>query len=226
MTGVADGAKTADPDSSRKAKGEKVNANELKNHLRETMRGDIGQHLREVHGLTEVPKTKQAQAKLHAEQDHGNVAATEDFDSKRDAAVLAGVTRPKSETAKPAPKPIPARRTAPKAPAAKAPAKPAKRTPAKAAAKAPAPKPAPASKAPAPKAESNGHATSREVNQTVARRLAALAAEAFGSETPEVKAKVAYWLHSLPTGGEGGSWNRWWPESLPRPETADWRKPE
>ena len=41
-----------------------MNANELKNHLRETMRGDIAAHLREVHGVTEVPKTKQAQAKL------------------------------------------------------------------------------------------------------------------------------------------------------------------
>ena len=43
-------------------KGEKVNANELKNHLREIIRTDIGQHLREVHGLDEadIPKAKTA----------------------------------------------------------------------------------------------------------------------------------------------------------------------
>ena len=127
---------------------------------------------------------------------------------------------PKPATAKAAPKP--ATRTAAKAPAAK-PA-PAKRTPAKAAPKPASPKPAKA----APKAEANGTST-RDHNQAVARKLATLAAEAFKNEDAATKAKVAYWLHSLPTGSQdgssSGSWNRWFPESLPRPETADWRAP-
>lgn len=224
-----------------------MNANELKNHLREIMRTDIGQHLREVHGVAEadVPKAKTAQAKLHAEQDHGK--DIEDAGAAKDAAVIGGVTRPASETAKrtgpvrrakaapdatPAPK-APARKTPAKAAPKPAPAKPATRTrpaakaPAKATTKA-APKPASPKPAPAPKAEANGTST-REHNQTVARRLATLAAEAFADESPETKAKVAYWLHSLPTGSRdgssSGSWNRWFPESLPRPETADWRAP-
>lgn len=212
-----------------------MNANELKNHLRETMRGDIAAHLREVHGLTEVPKTKQGQAKLHGEQDHGDAPA-KDAAAEKDVSVLAGVTRKPEETKPATPKPV--RRSAPKPATAKAPAaKPATKAakPAtKAAPKAPATRTRPAAKAtpkpasPAPKAEANGTST-REHNQTVARRLASLAAEAFKNESPETKAKVAYWLHSLPTGSQdgtsSGSWNRWFPESLPRPETADWRAP-
>ena len=220
-----------------------TNANELKLHLQEWLRKpteDLATHLREAHGLTgDLPKLKTKLAQLHGQQDHEDAPA-KDAASQKDISVLAGVTRPKEETAKAATK-APAR----KAPA-KAAAKPAspktttRKTPAAKAAPKPAPKPAPAkattrkaatpkpaSKAPA-KAASNGNApvaSVREVNQTVARKLANLAAEAFGSESDEVKAKVAYWLHSLPTGGEGGSWNRWWPESLPRPETADWRAP-
>jgi hypothetical protein len=164
--------------------------------------------------------------------------------ARRDADVLAGVTRPATETeGRPAPKTTtrkaptakaPAAKAAPKAPARKTPAKAAPATTARRTAK-PAAKATPAKATPAkrttktttapPKAEQNGHST-RETNQELARKLASLAAEAFGSASPEAKAKVAYWLHSLPTGGEGGSWNRWWPESLPRPATADWRKPE
>jgi outer membrane biosynthesis protein TonB len=220
-----------------------TNANELKLHLQEWLRKpteDLATHLREAHGLTgELPKLKTKLAQLHGQQDHEDAPAT-DAASQKDADVLRGVTRPKEETAKaatkaparkapakPATKPAPAKTTTRKAPAAKAAPKPAPAKPAtrKAAAKPASPKPA--TKAPA-KAASNGSApvaSVRETNQTVARKLATLAAEAFGSESDEVKAKVAYWLHSLPTGGEGGSWNRWWPESLPRPETADWRAP-
>lgn len=219
-----------------------TNANELKLHLQEWLRKpteDLATHLREVHGLTgDLPKLKTKLAQLHGQQDHEDAPAT-DAASEKDASVLRGVTRPKEEI-KAAPKtpakvgpvrrakpgsdaPAPAKTTTRKAPAAKAAPKPA---PAKPATRKAAPA-KPATKAPA-KAASNGNApvaSVREVNQTVARKLATLAAEAFGSESDEVKAKVAYWLHSLPTGGEGGSWNRWWPESLPRPETADWRAP-
>lgn len=216
-----------------------TNANELKLHLQEWLRKpteDLATHLREAHGLTgDLPKLKTKLAQLHGQQDHSDAPAT-DAASQKDAAVLRGVTRPKEETAKAAtkaparkpatkaaPKPANPKTTTRKPPAAKAAPKPA---PAKATTRKAAPA-KPASKAPA-KAASNGSApvaSVREVNQTVARKLATLAAEAFGSESDEVKAKVAYWLHSLPTGGEGGSWNRWWPESLPRPETADWRAP-
>ena len=185
-----------------------MNANELKNHLREIIED---RHRpappRGPSAWTRPmsPRPRPLMAKLHAEQDHSDAPA-KDAASAKDASVIAGVTRPKEETAKtPAPKPVrrsapkpatpkPATRTATKAPAKAAP-KPATRAAAKPATKA-APKPAPA-----PKAEANGTST-REVNQTVARKLATLAAEAFADESPEIKAKVAYWLHSLPTGSQ------------------------
>lgn len=220
-----------------------MNANQLKDHLREMMRGatdDLAAHLREVHGLTgDLPKTKQALVKLHASQDHSE---TRDAETERNASVLAGVTRPKDEA--------PAANEPKAKPAAKAPAKPATRTrpaakaPAKAAPKPATPKPAaktspkaPARKAPAakpaPKPEEKAPAANgtspRERTTALALRLVELVAEEFSGATAEEKAKLSYWLHSLPTGnanGSGGSWNRYWPASLPRPETADWRKPE
>jgi hypothetical protein len=52
-----------------------MNSTELKTHLQTIMRGDIAEHLRTVHGIAEPPKTKQAQAKLHAAQDHTDTPA-------------------------------------------------------------------------------------------------------------------------------------------------------
>ena len=52
-----------------------MNSTELKTHLQTIMRGDIGAHLASAHGLTDIPKTKQAQAKLHAAQDHTDTPA-------------------------------------------------------------------------------------------------------------------------------------------------------
>jgi len=47
-------------------------------------------------------------------------------------------------------------------------------------------------------------------------------------ESPENKAKLAYWLHGLPTGypnGGGGGYMRYWPAGLPKPTTAGWKPP-
>jgi outer membrane biosynthesis protein TonB len=218
-----------------------LNANELRDHLREWMRKpteELRTHLREM-GV-EVPdlvKSKSAMVKLHADN-HGS-------------APLTGSASLGDE----APKPAPAKRPAPKAPARKAPA--TAKTPAKAAAaKAPARKPAtkaPAAKAPARKApakpaspkpatkttaKANGKAPATEAPATpaanankhdLARRLIDMVAAEFASETPENKAKLAYWLHGLPTGypnGGGGGYLRYWPAGLPKPTTSGWRKPE
>jgi hypothetical protein len=99
----------------------------------------------------------------------------------------------------------------------------------KPAASKPAPKSQPKSNGskPAPKAESNG-ASPRTTKQELAKRLVTLVAKEFSGASEADKAQLAYWLHSLPTGQQGeesGSYNRWWPASLPRPVTADWRKP-
>ena len=151
-----------------------------------------------------------------------------------DGGVLSGVTRePTEPTTKAPPRTT---RTAKATPAAKAPAKATAKTPAakatpKTPAKRTASRPAPATtakrtaKAPAktttaPPAESNGSSV-RESNQKLAVELVELVADHFGSASPDAKAKLAYWLHSLPTGGEGGSGTAARPKSLPRPTTAD-----
>ena len=179
-------------------------------------------------------RTENARQLIEQQKANGRTQA-----ASRDAGVLSGVTRePTEPTTKAPPRTT---RTAKATPAAKAPAKATAKTPAakatpKTPAKRTASRPAPATtakrtaKAPAktttaPPAESNGSSV-RESNQKLAVELVELVADHFGSASPDAKAKLAYWLHSLPTGGEGGSWNRYWPKSLPRPTTADWRKPE
>ena len=128
----------------------------------------------------------------------------------------------KSTTAKPAPAKPTARRTAtakpasPKAPAVKA---PAKATTAKANGSA-------NGKAPA-KANGSGNGTTLRTQKQDARsRVVETLVKEFAKATPDEKAMVSYWLHSLPTGGADGSGaggaNRWWPAGLPRPTTADW----
>lgn len=133
-------------------------------HFREILRRDIGAHLRAAHGIADadVPKTKQAQDKLHRSIDHGNLdkkaaqvtaqAQARDAAAEADTSVLAGVTRkPNEPKAANQPKPKPSvRKRATEAvplPAEKpaTPAKPAARTPRKPAAGKPA---APATSAP------------------------------------------------------------------------------
>jgi hypothetical protein len=202
-----------------------MNANELRDHFRETAKsGKLADHLRDEHGISNPPANRQAQDRLHKTV---HEAASQEAD--RNASVIAGVTR-KPEEVKTTTRKAPARKapakTAPatrKAPAAKpAPAKAvrkpaARKAPAKTTAK-------PARKAPAKvQSEANG-ATPRERNTAMAVELVTLVAEHFKSRTPAEKAKLAYWLHSLPTGGAG--YQRWWPAGFPKPQTADWRKPE
>lgn len=90
-------------------------------HFQEIMRRDIGAHLRAAHGITDVPKSKMAQDKLHRSLDHGNPdseaaqvtaqAQAKDAASSRDASVLAGVTRKPTEAkAANTPKPKPTAR--------------------------------------------------------------------------------------------------------------------
>jgi hypothetical protein len=193
-----------------------MTAGELTSHLQKIMRTNIGDHLREVHGITEVPKAKTAQHKLHQQAHAEDVPAT-DAQTKKDASVIAGVTRKPEET-KVTPKPatrtrtpkVPAKATGRKAPA-KAAAKPATKAPAKAAANG--------------KADANGSAPSpREGNQALAVRLVNLVAAEFGNLSVEDQTKIANWLKVLPTGG--AAWQRYWPENFARPTTADWRKPE
>jgi hypothetical protein len=226
-----------------------MNANALKDHLREWMRKpteDLRVHLQEMGiDVPSVVKSKQAMIKLHADH-HGSApltgsesigATAKPAPAKAPATAKARAAgRPKAPAPKPAAAKAPARKTAPK-PAAKAPARkapaapaPARRTraaakpatPAKPARKTPAPKPA--TKAPA-----NGSAPANANKHDLAKRLIDMVASEFADETPENKAKLAYWLHGLPTGypnGGGGGYLRYWPESLPRPTTAGWRKPE
>jgi cell division septation protein DedD len=193
-----------------------MTAGELTSHLQQTMRTNIGDHLREVHGLTEVPKTKQAQHKAHQKAHAEDVPAT-DAQTSKDASVLAGVTRRPEETKKVTPKPATRTRTPKAAP------KPAtKATGRKAPAKA---TPKPATKAAANgKADANGSVSPRETNQALAVRLVNLVAAEFGDLPVEDQTKIANWLKVLPTGG--AAWQRYWPENFARPTTADWRKPE
>jgi len=218
-----------------------LNANELKTHLRDWMRKptpELAAHLREDHGVEGTISTqKTAVVKLHADH-HGSAPLT-----GADAVGATVAPEPaKRPAAKPATKPAPAK-PATKAPARKAPATakpatakpavkaPARRTaPAKAAPAKAAPKPA--TKAPANGAAANGSAPAATANATkhdLAKRLIDMVAREFAGETDENKAKLSYWLHGLPTGypnGGGGGYLRYWPEGLPRPTTAGWRKPE
>jgi hypothetical protein len=198
----------------------KMTAGELTSHLQQTMRTDIAAHLREVHGMTEVPKTKQAQHKAH-QKAHAEDAPATDAQTSKDASVLAGVTRKPEET-KVTPKPATRTRT-PKA-AAKPATKATGRKPAasKPATKATA-KPDPKSNGKAP-ADTNGSVSPRETNQALAVRLVNLVAAEFGNLSVEDQTKIANWLKVLPTGG--AAWQRYWPENFARPTTADWRKPE
>jgi len=228
-----------------------LNANELKTHLRDWMRKpttELTAHLREEHGVEGTISTQKTSViKLHADH-HGSApltgadavgATVKPEPAKRPAARPATKPAP----AKPAPaKPAPAK-PATKAPARKAPATakpatakpavkaPARRTaPAKAAPAKAAPKPA--TKAPANGAAANGSAPAATANATkhdLAKRLIDMVAREFAGETDENKAKLSYWLHGLPTGypnGGGGGYLRYWPEGLPRPTTAGWRKPK
>ena len=224
-----------------------LNANELKNHLRDWMRKptpELAAHLRDEHGVEGTISTqKTAVVKLHADH-HGSAPLT-------GADAVGATVKPepaKRPAAKPATKTAPAKPAAAKAPATKAPArkapataKPATAKPAtaKPAVKAPVRRtapakaaPKPATKAPANGAAANGSAPAATANATkhdLAKRLIDMVAREFAGETDENKAKLSYWLHGLPTGypnGGGGGYLRYWPEGLPRPTTAGWRKPE
>jgi outer membrane biosynthesis protein TonB len=224
-----------------------LNANELRDHLREWMRKpteELRVHLREM-GV-EVPdlvRSKQAMIKLHADH-HASAPLTGSASLGDEAPKPAPARRPapKAPAAKATPKPAtPARKPATaKAPARKAPTKaaakpatpkaPARRTATKAPAKA-APKPATKAtakangKAPAPATAPAANANKHDL----ARRLIDMVAAEFAGESDENKAKLAYWLHGLPTGypnGGGGGYLRYWPAGLPKPTTSGWRKPE
>ena len=213
-----------------------TNANELKNHLRDWMRKptpELAAHLRDEHGVEGTISTqKTAVVKLHADH-HGSAPLT--------GADAVGATVKPEPAKRPAAKP--ATKTAPataKPAAAKAPARTAKPATAKPAVKAPARRtapakaaPKPATKAPANGAAANGSApataTANATKHDLAKRLIDMVAREFANETDDNKAKLSYWLHGLPTGypnGGGGGYLRYWPEGLPRPTTAGWRKPE
>lgn len=116
-----------------------MNPTELKTHLQDKMRNGLAEHLATEHQITDVPRTRQAQAKLHAAQDHGQPA--QDAASSRDASVLAGVTRkPDEKPAANQPKPKPAARKPVKDVPLPADSKPAQAS--KPAARKPAAKPA------------------------------------------------------------------------------------
>ena len=219
-----------------------TNANELKNHLRDWMRKptpELAAHLRDEHGVEGTISTqKTAVVKLHADH-HGSAPLT-------GADAVGATVKPepaKRPAAKPATKTAPAKPAAAKAPATKAPARTAKPATAKPAVKAPVRRtapakaapakaaPKPATKAPANGAAANGSApaTANATKHDLAKRLIDMVAREFAGETDENKAKLSYWLHGLPTGypnGGGGGYLRYWPEGLPRPTTAGWRKPE
>ena len=236
-----------------------MNTQEVKTHLRDVMRGSttsIADHLREVHGITEIPKTKQAQHKLHGEQDHGD--KPQDARSAADASVLAGITRKDTAPAANAPKPRPSTRKKTENVPLPGDSKPAQRTTRKPAAASketdpkPAtrsrkqPKPCPHTNArglvcigilnhdgkhimrkPQPETQPATNGTSpREHNQELARDVVTTLAAHFKDAPADDWQKVANWLHALPTGGEGAGWLRWWPENTARPTSAGWRKPE
>ena len=210
-----------------------MNVTELKDHLRETMRGttaELTAHLREMGIEGTLPTQKQALVKLHADH-HGSAPLTgadavgaevTPEPAKRPAPRPARKT-PAKETAseaaerrdgygkparkaparKPATKTAPARTRAAKA----APAKvaPARKAPAKTTAKAPARK-APA--APKPETKANGSdpvaPSANASKHDLAKRLIDMVAAEFANESPENKAKLSYWLHGLPTGYPNG----------------------
>jgi hypothetical protein len=220
---------------------------------------DLKTHLNNMGVDTGIVRSKQALVKLHADHHGSapltGAEAVGATVKPEPAKAPAPKPARKAPAAKPATKPAPAKpaakaparkaparkpatETAPKPPARKATAKPAtkttkpapaRRTPAKPAPKPASKAPAKAGKAPAPKPETNGSPSANASKHDLAKRLIDMVAAEFASETPENKAKLAYWLHGLPTGypnGGGGGYLRYWPAGLPRPTTAGWRKPE
>jgi hypothetical protein len=215
-----------------------MNSTETKTHLQDKMRNGLAEHLATDHGITNlsgisgatVPRTRQAQHKLHI-QLHADQPA-QDAQSSRDASVLAGVTRkPAEQPAANQPKPKPAARKktedvplpADKPAASKPTSKP--ETPVQTAKRTARSKPA-ASK-PEVKAEdkpaTNG-ASPRQHNQKLAVMLVDMVAEKFADSSTDDQIKVANWMHALPTGGAG--WQRYWPAGFARPTSAGWRVPE
>jgi len=195
-------------------------------HLSEVLRRDIGAHLRAAHGLEDVPKMKTAQAKIHASL-HAEPSPTPPAEAKAPARVTRTRRTPAATPGKAAPA-KPANDAAAEKdaavingvakPAAKAPARSRKAPAAKATAK-----PAPAAKAPAKAPAAPAMAFNK---QSLAKRLIDMVALTFADESDEAKAKLAYWLHGLPTGGPNGEAvggpARYWPKGLPRPTTSGW----
>lgn len=66
-------------------------------------------------------------------------------------------------------------------------------------------------------------ASKREAAQELARWLVDLVAANASERTEAEQQKLANWLHSLPTGGDGPGPARYWPEGLTRPSQTDWR---
>ena len=216
-----------------------MNAQELKTHRMSVMRGDLAAHLRDDHGIVDIPKTKQAQIKLHDEQDHTGTVIPTSTNADRDAKVLAGVTRKPGEQPaanQPKPKPTARRKVEDVKPAT--PAKPTRRTSkpetpvqtakrtartaAKPASTVKPPARKPAAKPADEKVAGNG-ASPRENNQALAVALVDMVAEKFGHLPEADQQKMVNWLHALPTGGAG--WERYWPTGLVRPNSSGWRKP-
>ena len=195
-------------------------------HLSEVLRRDIGAHLRAAHGLEDVPKMKTQQAKIHASL-HAEPSPTPPAEAKTPARATRTRKTPAATPGKAAPA-KPANDAAAEKdaavingvakPAAKAPARSRKAPAAKATAK-----PAPAAKAPAKAPAAPATAFNK---QGLARRLIDMVALSFADESDEAKAKLAYWLHGLPTGGLNGEAvggpARYWPKGLPRPTTSGW----
>jgi hypothetical protein len=226
-----------------------MTANDLKDHLREWMRKpteDLKAHLEEMGVDTGIVRQKQALVKLHADH-HGSAPLT--------GADAVGAEVKPEPAKRPAPKPAPAKaaktttrtraakpatetasKPARKAPAAKPATKTSKPAPARTRAAKPAPAKPPARAASKAPAKANGKApetpaapSANATKHDLAKRLIDMVAREFAGESDENKAKLAYWLHGLPTGypnGGGGGYLRYWPAGLPRPTTAGWRKPE
>ena len=216
-----------------------MNAQELKTHRMSVMRGDLAAHLRDDHGIVDIPKTKQAQIKLHDEQDHTGTVIPTSTNADRDAKVLAGVTRKPGEQPaanQPKPKPTARRKVEDVKPAT--PAKPTRRTSkpetpvqtakrtartaAKPASTVKPPARKPAAKPADEKVAGNG-ASTHEHNQALAVALVDMVAAQFGHLPEADQQKMVNWLHALPTGGAG--WERYWPTGLVRPNSSGWRKP-
>ena len=186
-----------------------------------------------------APRTRRTAKPATAKPETTPAEAGREHEREEAAKLLAGVTRnpeppangrTRNGTVKTTVKPVPAK------PATETAPKPATRT-RKPKATAPAPEPAPATTrtrkpAPAPKpapkpAPAAANGTKTYGKQVLARKIVDLLATSFKDASPEDKARISYWLHGLPTGGSDGSpaggGNRYWPASLPRPTTADWR---